>query len=40
MIARLKAARHSPDMKLAEDVLGVVTLFVILFVSLALPSIF
>lgn len=38
MIARLKAARRSGDMKRVEDVLGVLTLFLILFFSLALPG--
>ena len=37
MIARLKAARRSADIRVAEDVLGVVALFALLFVALALP---
>lgn len=37
MIARLKAARRSADLRAAEDILGVVALFALLFVALALP---
>lgn len=38
MIARLKAARHSADARFAEDVLGVMALFALLFAALALPG--
>ncbi|WP_269814336.1 hypothetical protein [Pseudogemmobacter bohemicus] len=37
MIARLKAARRNADIHAAEDILGVVALFALLFVTLALP---
>ncbi len=39
MIARLKTARRNSDIRVAEDVLGVVALFALLFATLALPAI-
>ncbi len=38
MIARLKAAVHSLDAALVEDVVGVAALFALLFVALAVPA--
>ncbi|WP_301538898.1 hypothetical protein [Pseudogemmobacter hezensis] len=37
MIARLKAVRRNSDIRVVEDILGIVALFALLFVTLALP---
>ena len=39
MIARLKAAARRHEPSLVEDVLGVVALFALLFVTLAVPAV-